>query len=199
MSDSSPQIGPKRALIRSPVTNRDFMPRLSWRGSLFVRSEGELGELSHPPPACPGGTPRAMNERPKIYKPSKSRGELTRPGSRAARSKRDGTVRFAARRVLAGVVPQRGKWCSAGVPPPSKHPGNNKEKSNPISPACLLALLLVLVVFFAQLVGAPHQQFGHLPTDAVSRVRQLHSELVDPRRERRGSALPPLSHSSARA
>src|SRR6516162_3209839 len=62
MSDSSPQIGPKRALIRSPVTNRDFMPRLSWRGSLFVWPEGELGELSHPPPACPGGTPRAMNE-----------------------------------------------------------------------------------------------------------------------------------------
>ena len=37
-------------------------PRLSWRGSLFVWPEGEMGELSHPPPACPGGTPRAMNE-----------------------------------------------------------------------------------------------------------------------------------------
>ena len=29
---------------------------------MFVWPEGELGELSHPPPACPGGTPRAMNE-----------------------------------------------------------------------------------------------------------------------------------------
>ena len=59
MSDLSAQIGPKRALIRSPDEYTPYKPRPSWRGSLFVRPEGELGGLSHPPPACPGGTPRA--------------------------------------------------------------------------------------------------------------------------------------------
>src|SRR5215472_14442024 len=65
MSDLSPQIGPKRALIRSPVTNRDFMsPRptrpVSRGGALCSWARGRAGGIVPPPTSVARGTQHVL-------------------------------------------------------------------------------------------------------------------------------------------
>src|SRR5215472_8861161 len=65
MSDVSPQIGPKRALIRSPVTNRDFMsPRptrpVSRGGALCSWARGRAGGIVPPPTSVARGTQHVL-------------------------------------------------------------------------------------------------------------------------------------------